>query len=112
MIGQVLLYNFVEKLLHVAQQFLRNAFAGGVDAELDSGCSIHHCSSKHGNADGLSKTPRSGNKHFLREVVPAIVEENLAVVARKLTFGVCFPKDACTCFLRRQHICRCYYLRL
>ena len=96
---KVLLDDFHEKLLDVAQQLLRDALARGIDAELDAGGGENHGGCEHTHADRLAEAPRRADEHLLREVVPPVVEEDLAVVARKLAFGGRLPEDARAGFL-------------
>ena len=96
---KILLDDLHEKLLDVAEQLLRDALARGIDAELDAGGGENHGGCEHAHADRLAEAPRRADEHLLREVVPPVVEEDLAVVARKLAFGCRLPEDARAGFL-------------
>ena len=96
---EVVLHDLHEELLHVAQQLLRDALARRVDAQLDAGRGVEHRGREHAHADRLAEAPRRADEHLLREVVPPVVQQNLAVVARELALWRRLPEDARACLL-------------
>ena len=94
---EVLLANLVEELDDAAEQFLRDALARAVDAELDGRSGVEHRRCKHRDADGFSKAPRSADEHLLRKMFPRVLLENLLVHLCEAADGLHLPERSGAC---------------
>jgi len=93
-LAEVLLADLVEKLDDAAQQLLRDALAGAVDAQLHRRRRVEHGRGKHRHADRLAEAPRRADEHLLREVVPRVLLQHLLVRARKAAERLHLPEGA------------------
>ena len=84
----------VEKLLHVAQQLLRNALARRVDADFYVRRREEHRRGKHAHADGLAEATRRAHEHFLRYVRPVVALQDLKVLPRERAGRLELPENA------------------
>ena len=96
---QIVLANFVDEFDNVTQKFLRNPFAGRINADFYARRTVQHCCRKHGHADGLAESSRCWNQNFLRQMIPVVLHQNVLVFSRKSAFGFSFPKYSRASFL-------------
>ena len=81
--------------LHVLEQFLRDALARGVDAELYVGAGEEHGSGKHADRDGFSETSGGGYEDLLAQRVPSVEVQDFLMGPGKRPGWVHFKENPC-----------------
>jgi hypothetical protein len=71
------------KFHDVSQDLLRNALAGGVNADLDGGTAEEQGRAEHAHAYCFPEAPRGAYQNLLRDAVPVVLGEELCMHSRE-----------------------------
>ena len=80
---EVLICDHHRKFHDVSQDLLRNALAGGVNADLDGGTAEEQGRAEHAHAYCFPEAPRGAYQNLLRDAVPVVLGEELCMHSRE-----------------------------